>query len=128
MNKDDILARSRAENQGSDEYEKQILEKAGKLAAQVGMVACCMIAAVSVLVTERVNSACWVIYFSIYAGKPLDHRRRKHLRRPVLDQMAASAETARTDAGCRQHGGGPAVPGPVHPGNDPVEVRRSHYG
>ena len=79
MNKDDILARSRAENQGSDEYEKQILEKAGKLAAQVGMVACCMIAAVSVLVTERVNSACWVIYFSIYAT--LFWTKYRHLKR-----------------------------------------------
>lgn len=67
MDKDDILAKSRAENNGSDEYERQILEKAGKLAAQVGMVACCIIAMTSVLVTERVNSACWVIYFSIYA-------------------------------------------------------------
>lgn len=67
MDKDDILAKSRAENQGSDEYEKQVLEKAGKLAAQVGLLVCCIIAAASVLVTERVNSACWVIYFSIYA-------------------------------------------------------------
>lgn len=67
MNKDDILAKSRAENQGSDEYEKQVLEKAGKLAAQVGLLVCCIIAAASVLVTERVNSACWIIYFSIYA-------------------------------------------------------------
>ena len=67
MNKDDILARSRAENNGNDEYERQVLEKAGKLAAQVGMVVCCIIAMTSVLVTERVNSACWVIYFSIYA-------------------------------------------------------------
>lgn len=67
MDKDDILAKSRAENQGRDEYERQVLEKAGKLAAQVGMVVCCIIAMASVLVTERVNSACWVIYFSIYA-------------------------------------------------------------
>ena len=67
MDKDDILAKSRAENQGRDEYERQVLEKAGKLAAQVGMVVCCIIAMTSVLVTERVNNACWVIYFSIYA-------------------------------------------------------------
>ena len=67
MDKDDILARSRAENQGSDEFEKQVLEKAGKLAAQAGLLACCIIAAASVAVTERPNNACWVIYFSIYA-------------------------------------------------------------
>lgn len=79
MDKDDILAKSRAENQGSDEYEKQVLEKAGKLAAQVGMVACCIIAVTSVLVTERVNSACWVIYFSIYAT--LFWTKYRHLKR-----------------------------------------------
>lgn len=67
MNKDDILAKSRAENQGSDEFEKQVLEKAGKIAAQVGMVVCCIIAAASVAVTDHINNACWVIYFSIHA-------------------------------------------------------------
>ena len=67
MDKNDVLARSRAENKGNDEYEKQVLEKAGKLAAQVGLLVCCLVAAVSVAVTDRVNNACWVIYFSIYA-------------------------------------------------------------
>ena len=67
MNKDDILAKSRAENQGTDEYERHVLEKAGKLASQAGLVVCALIAAASVLVTERPNNACWVIYFSIQA-------------------------------------------------------------
>lgn len=58
MRKDDILARSRAENQGQDEYEKQVLEKAGKLSAQVGMLACCLLAAASVAATGRVNYGC----------------------------------------------------------------------
>lgn len=79
MNKDDILARSRAENQGTDEYERVVLEKAGKLSAQVGLLACCAIAIISVLVTERVNYACWVIYFSIHAS--LFWSKYRHLRR-----------------------------------------------
>ncbi len=79
MKKDDILAMSRAENQGSDEYEKQVLEKAGKLSAQVGLLACCIIATVSVLVTDRVNNGCWVIYFSIHAA--LFWTKYRHLRR-----------------------------------------------
>jgi hypothetical protein len=37
MSKNNIPARSRAENRGSDEYEKQVLEKAGRLAAQAGL-------------------------------------------------------------------------------------------
>lgn len=79
MNKDDILAKSRAENSGNDEYERQVLEKAGKLAAQAGMLACCIIAMTSVWVTERVNSACWIIYFSIYAT--LFWAKYRHLKR-----------------------------------------------
>lgn len=83
MNKDDILAKSRAENQGSDEYEKMVLEKAGKLAAQAGMLACCAVALVSVACTGRTNNTCWVIYFSIYATlfwTKYRHLRRKHER------------------------------------------------
>ena len=68
MNKDDILARSRAENQGNDEYETQVLEKAGKISAQVGLLACCAVAVSSVIVTGRVNYGCWVIYFAIHAA------------------------------------------------------------
>lgn len=67
MDKDDILAKSRAENQGSDEYERQVLEKAGKLSSQVGLMVCCFIAAFSVIRTDRMNNGCWVIYFSISA-------------------------------------------------------------
>ena len=37
MSKNNIPARSRAENRGSDEYEKQVLEKVGRLAAQAGL-------------------------------------------------------------------------------------------
>ena len=91
MDKDDILARSRAENQGSDEFEKQVLEKAGKLAAQAGLLACCIIAAASVAVTERPNNACWVIYFSIYAT--LFWTKWRHLRKRH-ELMLAAVSTA----------------------------------
>lgn len=81
MNRDDVLARSRAENQGNDEYERMVLEKAGRLSAQVGMLACCAIAVASVAVTGRVNYGCWVIYFAIHASLfwvKYCHLRRRH--------------------------------------------------
>ena len=37
MNKEEILARSRNENKGMDIMELQSLEKASRIAAQVGM-------------------------------------------------------------------------------------------
>lgn len=91
MNKDDILARSRAENQGGDEFEKQVLEKAGKLSAQVGMIMCCIIASASVAVTGRINYACWVIYFSIQAA--LFWTKWRHLKKRH-EGMVAMAATA----------------------------------
>lgn len=91
MNKDDVLARSRAENQGTDEYEKQVLEKAGKLSAQVGMAVCCIIAAASVAVTGRVNNSCWIIYFSIHATIFWTKYRRLHRRHELGLAITATA-------------------------------------
>lgn len=87
MDKNDILARARAENQGSDEYEKQVLEKAGRLAAQAGMLACCAVAMVSVIRTGQTNSTCWVIYFTIYATLFWTKYRHTKVRHELL--MAA---------------------------------------
>ena len=91
MDKDDILAKSRAENQGSDEYEKQVLERAGKLAAQVGMVACCVIAAAIVAVTERPNNAFWVIYFSVHATLFWTKYRYTKVRHELLLAVVSTA-------------------------------------
>ena len=91
MNKEEILQRSRSENKGNDEYERQVLEKAGRLAAQVGLLVCCIIAVTSVAVTERVNSACWVIYFSIHAT--LFWTKYRHLKRRH-ELMLAAVSTA----------------------------------
>ncbi|MBD5155858.1 MAG: hypothetical protein HDT15_12560 [Oscillibacter sp.] len=91
MNKDDILAKSRAENQGSDEFEKQVLEKAGKLSSQVGLMVCCFIALFSVIRTGRVNNGCWVIYFSISATlfwtKYIHLRKRHELMMAVISTL-----------------------------------------
>lgn len=65
MNREDILARSRAENRGMDEYERSVLEKAGRLAMRAGLLACCITAVLEVWLTERVSAVSWTIYFCI---------------------------------------------------------------
>lgn len=91
MNKDDILAMSRAENHGSDEFEKHVLEKAGKLSSQVGLMVCCFIATFSVIRTDRMNNGCWVIYFSIsatlYWTKYIHLRKRHELIMAVISTL-----------------------------------------
>ena len=65
MNKEEILARSRNENKGMDIMELQSLEKASRIAAQVGMLLCCFVAVMEVAVTGQVSMESWLIYFGI---------------------------------------------------------------
>ena len=53
MNKEEILARSRNENKGMDIMELQSLEKASRIAAQVGMLLCCFVAVMEGAVTGQ---------------------------------------------------------------------------
>lgn len=96
MKKEDVLARSRAE--GIDEFEKQVLEKAGKRSSQVGMLACCAVAAASAAVTGRVSYSCWVIYFAIHASlfwtKYRSLRERHELILAVVSTLAGLLFTA----------------------------------
>ena len=69
MNKEEILARSRNENKGMDIIELQSLEKASRIAAQVGMLLCCFVAVMEVAVTGQVSMESWLIYFGILSMK-----------------------------------------------------------
>lgn len=90
MNRDEILERSRRENQGGDEYERDIALKSAKLGMKIGLLACCIVATVSVAVTERINDGCWIIYFSILATD-LGNKYRHLRRRDDLARAIASA-------------------------------------
>ena len=61
MNKDDILEKSRRENQGPDEMEQYVM------AAAVGMLVCCIAAILQVIFTDAISFESWMIYFSILA-------------------------------------------------------------
>lgn len=65
MNKEDILMKSRAENKGSDIFEKQVLDKSGAYAARAGMLLCCIAAAVEVGFTGQISMGSWMIYFGM---------------------------------------------------------------
>lgn len=65
MKKEEILEKSRKENNGSDEMELFALATAGKLAAQIGMIVCCIVAILQTIFTEAISFESWMIYFSI---------------------------------------------------------------
>lgn len=59
MDKDEILARSRMENTGIDEYECMVLEKAGRFSMKAGLLACCVCAAAGLLFAVRLVVELW---------------------------------------------------------------------
>lgn len=65
MNREEILEKSRRENKGTDEMELIVLNSAGKLAAQIGMLICCAVAVLQVSFTDSMSYESWMIYFSI---------------------------------------------------------------
>ena len=65
MNREEILEKSRRENEGTDEMELVVLNLAGKLAAQIGIVICCIVAVLQAAFTDSTSYESWMIYFSI---------------------------------------------------------------
>ena len=59
MNRDEVLARSRMENTEIDEYERAVLEKAGRFAMKAGLLACCVCAAAGLLFAVRLVVELW---------------------------------------------------------------------
>lgn len=65
MDKEEILAKSRTENKSMDEYEKSVLDKAGKISVQAGLLLCCLIAILEVIFTGKASMGSWTIYFGM---------------------------------------------------------------
>lgn len=64
MNKDEILAKARKENNGVDEVKLSVQRNASKISLSVGMCACMLFNFVDsiILQTDIIGSVCWIIY------------------------------------------------------------------
>lgn len=65
MEKDDILAISRRENQNRDLAEMETTAQAGGIASRVGAGVCCLVSVIFVWATNTLLYSPWIIYFSI---------------------------------------------------------------
>ncbi len=68
MNKEDILAASRKENQNTDLAEMELLKYAGNLAGRVGAAVCFLLSVIARLLTGEYILSPWIIYFSIVSA------------------------------------------------------------
>ena len=62
MDKDEILKRSRNENRGQDEMEREVDAKAGRQAAAVGLLVCGFLFLTEQLIKGQTNYSAWIIY------------------------------------------------------------------
>ena len=64
MNKDEILAKSRAENKNKDVYEQEVLKQASRSAVVVQMVLATIFFVTQILVDKGINCGLWALVFS----------------------------------------------------------------
>ncbi len=64
MNKDEILAKSRAENKNRDVYEQEVLKQASKSAVVVQMVLAAIFFVTQIFVGGGINWGLWALVFS----------------------------------------------------------------
>lgn len=84
MDREEILSKSREENQGGDEREQQVEAKAGGLAFRLGAPFCILLAGFVNITTNREQSTMplWALYefmwaiSCLYAGVRLKSKRR----------------------------------------------------
>ena len=87
MNREEILEKSRKENKNQDIAELELIKQASHLAAKAGILLCCILSVVDVLVTGRVNYACWMVYAGMNAVLLLVKFQKSRMR----EELAALA-------------------------------------
>ena len=65
MNRDEILEKSRQENRGRDEMERDAAARAGQKACAVGGLVCAAIIVLETIFAGRVNVSTWSVYLAI---------------------------------------------------------------
>lgn len=83
MNKDEILAKSRAENKNKDVYEQEVLTQASKSAVIVQLVLAAIFFVTQIFVGKGINWGLWALVFSanmtIFWVKYIKLRRKHEL-------------------------------------------------
>ena len=64
MDKDEILAKSRAENKDRDFVEAEVLAKANSIALSVGIMVCGVLSILHVIFQDTIDYSAWTVYFS----------------------------------------------------------------
>lgn len=65
MDREEILEKSRQENQRRDEMERDALAKAGQRACAVGGIVCAVVIVLEAIFADAFNMSVWAVYLSM---------------------------------------------------------------
>lgn len=69
MDRKEILEKSQKENINADPVEKDCIKIATNMAFSVGLILCCILSVLNLLVKGHMDSLLWVIYFLMFASR-----------------------------------------------------------
>ncbi|MDO4480486.1 MAG: DUF6442 family protein [Erysipelotrichaceae bacterium] len=78
MFKEEILERSRKENQNKDLADLEIIKQAGLISSHVGLTGCVLISLLFYWIIKKPLISPWIIYFSMMATRSIVKYRKMH--------------------------------------------------
>ena len=78
MFKEEILERSRKENQNKDLADLEIIKQAGLISSHVGLTGCVLISLLFYWIIKKPLISPWIIYFSMMAARSIVKYRKMH--------------------------------------------------
>lgn len=78
MIKEEILERSRKENQNKDLADLEIIKQAGLISSHVGLTGCVLISLLFYWIIKKPLISPWIIYFSMMAARSIVKYRKMH--------------------------------------------------
>ena len=95
MNKEEVLEKSRRENRGMDERERDALARAGRVASGVGGAVCAVVLVLEAILSGQISYAVWAVYLAMTGTtllvKFLLLRKKHELVFGVIELMLAAA-------------------------------------
>ena len=71
MDRKEILEKSQQENIKSDPVEKDFIRIATNIAFSVGLILCCLLSVLNLLVKGHMDLLLWVVYFLMFASREI---------------------------------------------------------
>ena len=71
MDRKEILEKSQLENLNKDPVERECIKIATNMAFSVGLITCCILSVLNLLIKGQMDFLLWVVYFAMFAAREI---------------------------------------------------------